>query len=200
MSTLPTLQTALASPQALDDALSTLFEPSEVLTTMLVPQLLATASQSAPTTYTALIDLAEYHVNQWDTTARAQFIASHPRIGEVSGLSSLSAAEQATKTTPAAVLARLGHLNALYERRFPGLRYVVFVNGRSRAEIVPLVETTVGVGAAVPGGEREPALESIVPLAPEDEVWERELERALRDVFLIAKARLRVVGLEEGGN
>lgn len=31
-------------------------------------------------------------------------------------------------------------LNSLYEDAFPGLRYITFVNGRSRAEIVPELE------------------------------------------------------------
>lgn len=31
-------------------------------------------------------------------------------------------------------------LNALYEQAFPGLRYITFVNGRTRAEIIPELE------------------------------------------------------------
>ena len=34
-------------------------------------------------------------------------------------------------------------LNSLYEDAFPGLRYITFVNGRSRAEIVPELEVRV---------------------------------------------------------
>ena len=49
-----------------------------------------------------------------------------------------SAREQGTDDDPA-VLARLAELNAAYEERF-GFRFVVFVNGRPRREIVPLLE------------------------------------------------------------
>jgi 2-oxo-4-hydroxy-4-carboxy--5-ureidoimidazoline (OHCU) decarboxylase len=43
------------------------------------------------------------------------------------------------------LLGSVGHphaqvLNSLYEDAFPGLRYITFVNGRSRAEIVPELE------------------------------------------------------------
>jgi 2-oxo-4-hydroxy-4-carboxy--5-ureidoimidazoline (OHCU) decarboxylase len=31
-------------------------------------------------------------------------------------------------------------LNAFYEETFPNLRFITFVNGRSRAEIVPELE------------------------------------------------------------
>ena len=59
---------------------------------------------------------------------RAAALAAHPRIGERS-------AEQ--HGDDPAVLAELAELNAAYEAKF-GFRFVVFVNGRSRAEIVPV--------------------------------------------------------------
>jgi 2-oxo-4-hydroxy-4-carboxy--5-ureidoimidazoline (OHCU) decarboxylase len=59
---------------------------------------------------------------------RAAALAAHPRIGERS-------AEQ--HGDDPAVLAELAELNAAYEARF-GFRFVVFVNGRSRAEILPV--------------------------------------------------------------
>ena len=64
---------------------------------------------------------------------------AHPRIGARSGLSARSAAEQRnTDSTDPATLRTLDLLNADYERKF-GFRFVVFVHGRSRAEIVPIV-------------------------------------------------------------
>ena len=60
---------------------------------------------------------------------RAAALAAHPRIGERS-------AEQ--HGDDPAVLAELAELNAAYEAKF-GFRFVVFVNGRSRAEIVPVL-------------------------------------------------------------
>ena len=75
-------------------------------------------------------------ISGWDDDLKTQFIAGHPRIGEVNGLSQLSAQEQAAKATPPEVLARLAHLNTCYENHYPGLIYITFVNGRSRAQIM----------------------------------------------------------------
>jgi len=58
---------------------------------------------------------------------KAEALAAHPRIGERSP-------EQ--HGDDPAVLAELAELNREYEERF-GFRFVVFVRGRSRAEIVP---------------------------------------------------------------
>lgn len=58
---------------------------------------------------------------------KAEALAAHPRIGERSP-------EQ--HGDDPAVLTELAELNREYEERF-GFRFVVFVNGRSRAEIVP---------------------------------------------------------------
>jgi len=41
-------------------------------------------------------------------------------------------------------------LNALYEESFPGLRYITFVNGRSRAEIIPEIEVSPSLQACLP--------------------------------------------------
>ncbi|KAI1161897.1 Oxo-4-hydroxy-4-carboxy-5-ureidoimidazoline decarboxylase [Nemania serpens] len=60
-------------------------------------------------------------------------LGSHPRLGAKKVDSAQSRAEQAQLNTGAADEAeRLAGLNREYEARFPGLRYVVFVNGRSR--------------------------------------------------------------------
>jgi len=58
---------------------------------------------------------------------KVEALAAHPRIGERSP-------EQ--HGGDPAVLAELAELNRAYEERF-GFRFVVFVNGRSRAEILP---------------------------------------------------------------
>jgi len=63
---------------------------------------------------------------------------AHPRIGATTGLSARSAAEQGD-TSDRETLRALELLNAEYERTF-GFRFVVFVNGRSRAEIVPVLQ------------------------------------------------------------
>jgi 2-oxo-4-hydroxy-4-carboxy--5-ureidoimidazoline (OHCU) decarboxylase len=69
-------------------------------------------------------------------SARARLhgiLGSHPRLGAKKVDSAQSRSEQAQLNTGAADAAeRLAALNTEYEDRFPGLRYVVFVNGRSR--------------------------------------------------------------------
>jgi len=69
---------------------------------------------------------------------RVAVLNAHPRIGATTGLSARSAAEQGGTTDPQTLRA-LELLNAEYERTF-GFRFVVFVNGRSRAEIVPVLQ------------------------------------------------------------
>lgn len=63
---------------------------------------------------------------------------AHPPIGATRGLSARSAAEQrATEPEDQAVLDELARLNTAYEAKF-GFRFVVFVNGRTRAQIIPV--------------------------------------------------------------
>ncbi len=63
---------------------------------------------------------------------------AHPRIGDdVRALSELSLREQGADQTPM-TLAELMTLNAEYERKF-GFRFVVFVNGRSKADLIPVI-------------------------------------------------------------
>jgi 2-oxo-4-hydroxy-4-carboxy--5-ureidoimidazoline (OHCU) decarboxylase len=66
-----------------------------------------------------------------------EVLAAHPAIGQRSGLSARSAAEQGGDADPE-VLAELARLNAEYEARH-GFRFVVFVNRRPRREIVPIL-------------------------------------------------------------
>jgi len=65
---------------------------------------------------------------------KVEALAAHPRIGERSP-------EQ--HGDDPAVLAELAELNRAYEERF-GFRFVVFVNGRSRAEILPELRERLG--------------------------------------------------------
>jgi len=74
---------------------------------------------------------------------RAEALNAHPRIGE-RRLSGRSATEQgdATAEDPA-VMEELARLNAAYEKRF-GFRFVVFVNRRPRAALVPVLRERLG--------------------------------------------------------
>ncbi len=74
---------------------------------------------------------------------RVEALAHHPRIGE-RRLAGRSAAEQGEPgEEDPALLAELAELNAAYEERF-GFRFVVFVNRRPRAEIVPVLRQRLG--------------------------------------------------------
>ncbi|KAK9455405.1 putative allantoinase 1 [Dipodascopsis uninucleata] len=76
---------------------------------------------------------AEAQNNSEKKTKLVEILAAHPRLGARKVDSVHSAAEQASlqgETT------KLAALNEEYEKKFPGLRYVVFVNGRSRETIM----------------------------------------------------------------
>ena len=63
---------------------------------------------------------------------------AHPRIGEdARKMSEASRVEQGADSDPR-VLAELDRLNLAYERKF-GFRFVVFVNGRHKSDIVPVL-------------------------------------------------------------
>jgi len=82
-------------------------------------------------------------------------LATHPRIGEPSS-------EQ--RGAEPEVLAELARLNEEYERRF-GFAFVVFVDGRTRAELLPVLRERL---------ERS---------------RDEELETALRELCEIARSR-----------
>ena len=69
-------------------------------------------------------------------TEKKEILDAHPAIGG-KPTSERSRREQGTDDDPA-VLAELAELNAAYEEKF-GFRFVVFVNGRPRREIVPIL-------------------------------------------------------------
>lgn len=76
----------------------------------------------------------------------AEIIGAHPRLGatKVVKLSEHSLKEQASlQQSSAEEKRRLNELNQNYEKTFPGLRYVVFVNGRSREAIMKDIEARI---------------------------------------------------------
>jgi 2-oxo-4-hydroxy-4-carboxy--5-ureidoimidazoline (OHCU) decarboxylase len=85
---------------------------------------------------------------------------AHPAIGSRTGLSARSAAEQGTDDDPE-VLAELADLNRVYEDRFD-FRFVVFVNRRSRREIVPILRARLERSRAE---ELETAVDELVQIA-----------------------------------
>ncbi|EPS94563.1 hypothetical protein FOMPIDRAFT_1134194 [Fomitopsis schrenkii] len=199
MSALPPFNDVVTSKpepgSALAEALAILFEPTPVLYTDLLPRVAAciSSSSSPPRSYVDLVVLALKVVSTWDASLKRSFIAGHPRIGEVNGLSHLSAQEQAARATPPEVLARLAHLNACYEHRYPGLRYITFVNGRTRAAIKDEMEGVLGLGSSL--SPDEPPLDAVGSVEIESEGWTKELERAVEDLGKIAESRFKALGV-----
>jgi 2-oxo-4-hydroxy-4-carboxy-5-ureidoimidazoline decarboxylase len=114
-----------------------------------------------------LLDRAERIARSMPEEEQIELLNAHPRIGaSPSTVSAMSYAEQGYDRDPgtADLQARLDRLNEEYERRF-GFRFCVFVAGRSRAEIADQMERHM------------------------DADRDDELDRALNDVFAIARNR-----------
>ena len=95
-----------------------------------------------------------------------EVLDAHPAIGQTTGLSARSSAEQGTDDDPV-VLAELARLNADYEERH-GFRFVVFVNRRPKAEILAVLRTRIDNPTDV---ELETALHELVAIAIDR--WQR---------------------------
>ena len=90
----------------------------------------------------------------------------------------------------------------MYEGRFEGLRYITFMNGRTRREVMGEMEGALGVEKAQGpewkeggGGSSAGELEVKAEVTRGDQEWLKELERAVGEVILIAKDRARKLGL-----
>lgn len=127
------------APASRADILDLLFEPSTPLHTLSVPLL-----QQLPfATYQDLIAAVGVQltnlgasVSTSDTAWLESILSAHPRLGAKKVDSAQSAAEQAQLQGSRDEAEMLQTLNEEYEARFPGLRYVVFVNGRGREVIM----------------------------------------------------------------
>lgn len=125
--------------------LDLLFEPSPAIHSTLLPVLQAADYASYP----ELIDACHGQLRSLASSPGASdptpstllsVLGSHPRLGEKKVDSAQSVAEQANLGGEGGELAAL---NREYEHRFPGLRYVVFVNGRARPEIMRDMRTRI---------------------------------------------------------
>lgn len=114
-----------------------------------------------------LLDAARATAREMPEVEKVELLDAHPRIGaDAATISDLSRREQVTDVpTETWVGEELAALNEAYESRF-GFRFVVFVAGRPRAEVIPIMERALH--------------------ADRDE----ELRRGLDDVVLIAADRL----------
>jgi 2-oxo-4-hydroxy-4-carboxy--5-ureidoimidazoline (OHCU) decarboxylase len=68
---------------------------------------------------------------------QVEALAAHPRIGQRVNISERAAREQGSDEDPV-LLAALARLNKTYEQKY-GFRFVVFVDGRPRAEILSVM-------------------------------------------------------------
>jgi OHCU decarboxylase len=154
------------SREAFADALMPLFEAA-------VPLAEALYAVRPFASYAALIDAAETRTRLMSEREQVAVLAAHPAIGaDPTTVSASSFREQGYSaeagmdaTTLAATYAQLASLNGEYERRF-GFRFVVFVNGRSKAEIVDVLRSRL------------------------DNTRELELTNGVQAMFAIARARL----------
>lgn len=137
----PSLFPELSTAQKIE-VLDHLFEPCPTLADLLLPRVFA----SPYTNYGAFIEtsrtqllayLAEEEKKAEISPAISKIISAHPRLGPSKDkLSSHSNAEQKSLAGTQEEAQKLAQLNDEYEKAFPGLRYVVFVNGRSREVIM----------------------------------------------------------------
>ncbi len=141
------------------EVLNSLFEECPTLTSLILDNFFTDFSASSFESYFVLINSIREQLlyflgaitHKTSTLSRLEkieriqqvneIIAAHPRLGvpkaQVDSLSDHSKSEQASLNDGNVELAnKLATLNALYEETFPGLRYVVFVNGRSREIIM----------------------------------------------------------------
>jgi 2-oxo-4-hydroxy-4-carboxy--5-ureidoimidazoline (OHCU) decarboxylase len=157
---------AHASAEVLTSALDTLFEPSPPLHTLSLPVLRSTTFPDYDTLIgavrTQLLSLAN-SASPKDIETLSEILCAHPRLGEKKVDSAQSRAEQAQLQGGEEEARILRELNQEYEAKFPGLRYVVFVNGRSRPAIMTNMRTRIVRGDI--NAERLEAIQAMCDIA-----------------------------------
>jgi OHCU decarboxylase len=134
-------------------ALSKLFEHAPLLFERL-------ARRRPFRSYRALLDAAREEVLRMAESEQAALLAAHPRIGAPErALSEASRREQGEAASPE-IEDELARLNEEYRQRF-GFPFVVFVDGRSRAEIRAVLRQRLDRSRAVELGAGLEALLSI---------------------------------------
>ncbi|ORZ07232.1 Oxo-4-hydroxy-4-carboxy-5-ureidoimidazoline decarboxylase [Lobosporangium transversale] len=169
-----------ATEQDFATAVTLLFEPAPPIVKHLY-------SKRPYATYTALIDETEVLLSNPDKYLTLQeqldVINAHPRIGAAkANLSALSLIEQGYTAEDAAkkvsetatpsqddevTQATLKRLNQEYEDKY-GFKFVVFVNGRPRSVIIPVMEDRI-----------------------KNSTKEQEMKTAMTDMVSIARDRLK---------
>jgi 2-oxo-4-hydroxy-4-carboxy-5-ureidoimidazoline decarboxylase len=110
----------------------------------------------------AMFDAAERIALAMPEAEQVELIDAHPRLGAPpASVSAMSHREQGYDRETTDAIDALSRLNEAYEERF-GFRYCVFVNGRPRAALVPVLEAALERDAA---SERRRALRDVVAIA-----------------------------------
>jgi 2-oxo-4-hydroxy-4-carboxy--5-ureidoimidazoline (OHCU) decarboxylase len=104
-------------------------------------------------------------INELSEAEKLEALRAHPAIG-ASTLSPMSAEEQGLGGDPA-VLTELAYQNQVYEEKF-GFRFVVFVDRRSKAEILDVLRQRL---ERTREEELETGLEELVAIA--EDRWRR---------------------------
>ena len=149
----PIERVPLLSDSARADLLDCLFEPSESLHTICNDLLRRRSFDSYHTLIWNIRHKLESLLktsSESDLLLLDETLGSHPRLGEKTIKSTQSQAEQAQLAShDDNETLRLAEMNALYEKTFPGLRYVVFVNGRPRSVILEDMQSRIDRGDIV---------------------------------------------------
>ncbi|KAF2027437.1 hypothetical protein EK21DRAFT_71803 [Setomelanomma holmii] len=153
-------------PHSQDSTLTTvldlLFEPSPPLRTLSLPILRSTTFPSYDVLITA-VNAQLTALADSDVTTLSEILCSHPRLGENKVDSEQSRKEQAQLQGGEEEGRKLKSLNGEYEEKFPGLRYVVFVNGRPRPVIMENMRARIDRGDIV--AERKEAIQAMCDIA-----------------------------------
>ncbi|KAF2004298.1 hypothetical protein P154DRAFT_459470 [Amniculicola lignicola CBS 123094] len=168
---LPPISTLPDAPSpTLTLVLDTLFEPSPPLHTLSLPVLRSTTFPSYSTLILAVksqLTALAASTSPADIETLSEILCAHPRLGEKKVDSEMSRREQAGLKEGGEELERekekLEKLNREYEDKFPGLRYVVFVNGRPRPVIMENMRSRIDRGDIA--AEREEAIMAMCDIA-----------------------------------
>ena len=111
------------------------------------------------------LDSAAEVIAELSEEEKLEALNAHPAIGS-RDLSERSAEEQGADADPV-ILTELSYLNQVYDEKF-GFRFVVFVNRRSKAEILEVLRERL---ERSPEEELQAALEELVEIARDR--WQR---------------------------
>ncbi|KAL6704282.1 hypothetical protein ACN47E_008346 [Coniothyrium glycines] len=168
MTSLPSISALPHAPDTtLKQVLDLLFEPSPPLHTLTLPVLRSTTFPSYDVLITAIsaqLAALATSTNPDDVSTLSNILCAHPRLGEKKVDSEQSRKEQAQlQQGGEEEKEKLATLNREYEDKFPGLRYVVFVNGRPRPIIMQNMRDRIA--RADMAAERNEAIQAMCDIA-----------------------------------